>query len=606
MTKGKALHTIDELIHQLRRASFDENIENESSVLGNSFRDSRGELLEMDFVPTSGINPFAGRSEKNVIQADGSTTSALYAAPVPCTGSTATAMKIIPQDLAAARPEIRWNYSPIVSAKTITDVISDGYFSTICVYFEANFKGIDINTSPDKKSALNKVLSVPGLSGVTCDNCFAYVGAQLQVALLCTTGGINECHFGLSAGGGALLNLDLNIVNPSLNYDSGYLPLYNTSTYSTLYSNPAAFFKIKAKPTFYVRLDGQISAKGKASLKANLNATAGVQVVASSPRSIGVIGAGFSGHISMSKPTFASTLQLSDASLSVYLTPLVSWQFEVGQFISVLGKESGFSTTLEVGTAFTANYNFIQKSSTKNGPGKMRGRALAYTSTSCASNHDITVVASLEDINEKFLLHGSGKSNDLLSGSISTGDQLAYSSSPGETCLSAPPPPPTFTPTTRPSGADANPQVMSALRSGKINNGVLMLVILLPFVFLLLLFICLRNWCKKHGENSLPKCLPLDCRQRASDCFVSRRRESQRVIIENRNQDEDAVRQQQQQMQDAYNLQEAYERESSLNSVHLSDIVPSPLIGGIGANSVGLSKLPLHAHPKRISVEATL
>lgn len=353
------MHVVEELINQLKAA--DNDVEREPFILGDSFRHDNGELLAMDFTdtvePLQSQNPYKGYRE-NKVHVDG-VTSALFSSPGPCTGANAAPLAVIPQNLALGLPEIKWNYAPAFSTSTIPKILDASFFSSVCVYIQANLNGVDVNAQQVAGKlgtiiAKRKSLPLPNVSGITCDDCFAYVGASLQLAMTCSVGVINECHFGMQAGGGVAANMNLKIINPSLMADTGFLMLYNASSYSTLYKNPAMLLSIKAKPTLYLRLAGNLVASGQASLTANINTTAALTIVASSPSSIGSIDAGFAGHVSLTKPVFDSSLQIADSSLQVYITPLVVWQIELGKLVSVLGKQTGFALKFEVGTAFTA------------------------------------------------------------------------------------------------------------------------------------------------------------------------------------------------------------------------------------------------------------
>jgi len=487
---ASALRTVEQLLHGLHSAS---GIE--FAGLGSEFRDSEGELLSAEFT-TSNPNPYSGTRE-TIIQADGSQSSALFAAPAPCTGGSS--LTTIPQNLATGMPALMWNYSPSLSISTSTlQQLKASYFNSICIYFEADLAGLNINTNTallNKYSAALKTLKVPTLTGFTCHNCFAYVGASLKVALTCTVGGaLNTCHFALAGGGGAQLNLDLRLENPTLSGDTGDVLLWNATSYATLYSNPAAFLKIKARPFLFTRLNGHLAATGTASLTASFNSSCGVQIVASSPVSIGNADAGLSGHLSMKRPTFTSTLQVVDATLEASFTPLVMWDFEVGEVVSILGKNTGFTSSITAGTAISARYNYIERAPTGQ-------RELLTSASSCSSNHRVTVSASLQGINEKLILQGSATTLNLLSAYLNTGDQLAMAALPGNTCISGPSP--STTPT--PGPQDASQALGLSNLNGterQLSTGTIAIVVLLPLLFLVFAVVLLRNWCKKKGADS--------------------------------------------------------------------------------------------------------
>jgi len=461
--------------------------------------------------------------------------------------------------------------------------------------------GLNINTNTallNKYSAALKSLKVPTLTGFTCHNCFAYVGASLKVALTCTVGGaLNTCHFALAGGGGAQLNLDLRLENPTLSGDTGDVLLWNATSYATLYSNPAAFLKIKARPFLFTRLNGHLAATGTASLTASFNSSVGVQIVASSPVSIGNADAGLSGHLSMKRPTWASTLQVVDATLEASFTPLVMWDFEVGEVVSILGKNTGFTSSITAGTAISARYNYIERAPTGQ-------RELLISSSSCSSNHRVTVSASLQGINEKLILQGSATTLNLLSAYLNTGDQLAFAALPGNTCISGPSP--STTPT--PGPQDASQALGLSNLNGterQLSTGAIAIVVLLPLLFLVFAVVLLRNWCKKKGADSLPSCLPLHCRQRASDCFVSRRRDSQAQINQRRLEAEERDATTRQAALDDMTIANAYERSrgTSVASMHMSDIVPNPINSSTAGAPAGVNLgLPLPVSPRRISV----
>jgi hypothetical protein len=125
-------------------------------------------------------------------------------------------------------------------------------------------------------------------------------------------------------------------------------------------------------------------------------------------------------------------------------------------------------------------------------------------------------------------------------------------------------------------------------------------------VIFLFLVIWLRNYCKRKKEDSLPACIPLHHRQWITDCFVSRRRESQAQVDSQREAERVGQRQQQ---AASYNLgyNETYERGTTVSSVHLSDLVPSPHNILAEDRASGINKgLPLPVDPRRLRPEQSL
>lgn len=94
-------------------------------------------------------------------------------------------------------------------------------------------------------------------SGVTCSQCFAYIGMDFAFSMSCTTSG---CTFGFSTGGGIELSAILALSNPSFSestppaniiappQDPANIPL---SSYTTLFSSDGFF--ISYVPAMQVR-----------------------------------------------------------------------------------------------------------------------------------------------------------------------------------------------------------------------------------------------------------------------------------------------------------------------------------------------------------------
>jgi len=567
METGSALHTVESLLHTLHQGSGEA-----FSGLSRDFRDEHGELLSFEFVD--------GRTPRRGVHIN-----ALFSNPQPCVGGST--MKQVPGNLATGLPSIAWNYAPSV----VTGNLNPSYFEKICIYLELEARGLDINIA-------RKLLELPTVSGVTCAECFAYVGASIKIALTCTSGNVKVCDFVFASSGGLQLNIDLKVQNPALSGDTGQLLLFNSSEFVTLYNNPAIFLNVRARPYLYIRLNGELAASGTASLEAKFNSSSGFAVLASSPLSIGTVDAGVGGHLSMSKPQWTSTLQLSEAYLEVSITPLVMWQFEIGKMVTALGKTTGFTTSLEVGTALTTSFNFVEK--IPNFPGDEIDRELLQSNANCVSNHKVTVTASLESVTEKTLIQGSGSTLELISGPLDTGDQLVYATlPPGDTCLSGPlrTPTQTMSPTPQPTG-DVVSLGLKQIGKGKLSPQAIAVIILLPLALIMLVAVILRNWCKKHKENSLPSWVPIRCRRGVSDCFVARRRDSQAALDQQRANEE--------QVSVDFNLSQTYDRPTSVNIMHLSDIVPSPCDPGVSSLTTqsGSNKgLPLPVNPHRLRTD---
>ena len=217
----------------------------------------------------------------------------------------------------------------------------------------------------------------------------------------------------------------------------------------------------------------------------------------------------------------------------------------------------------------------------------------------------LTATASVQTIQTKALLACAPTSSSpspgcvftpILSQPISSGDIAAYQSLPGDNCISGPQWP-TFQPsqTPTPSGpANVVSNFGSQLSSGHLSPSLLALCVLAPLVLLVFIFICMRNLCKKHQENALPRCIPLHWRIFLSDCFVSLRWGEQ-VHLENRRREaEERERQRAESAVNKFSIGKAYSRPNSevqQTANTSADAIPNPIAGG-RQTAVHLSKAP--------------
>ena len=91
-----------------------------------------------------------------------------------------------------------------------------------CVYIYGNYDRVNMNYNSNTGEAQNKDVSLGGLTGATCSDCYAYVGANMGFMIYCTT---TYCTIDFEAGGGAKANVDLAINDPIFTSQSSSTPL---------------------------------------------------------------------------------------------------------------------------------------------------------------------------------------------------------------------------------------------------------------------------------------------------------------------------------------------------------------------------------------------
>jgi len=188
---------------------------------------------------------------------------------------------------------------------------------------EGNLGQINMNYNPStmKASSSNQAIT----TGVTCSNCYAYVGVNMQFSMSCTT---SACQIGFSTGGGLALSASLALSNPSFSASQPAnivappqgAPNIANSAYTQLFSD--AGFYIAYLPALQITAAGTGSATGSSNLGAVFQTTANLEM--------GIVNnafvEGFSSNIAMQPPSITGTgLQSSALTLTLTVNATIYW-----------------------------------------------------------------------------------------------------------------------------------------------------------------------------------------------------------------------------------------------------------------------------------------
>lgn len=290
---------------------------------------------------------------------------------------------------------------------------------TLCLVISGDLGAVQINTE-DGISASDPSIPIGDVNDVTCENCFAYVGAQMSIGFVCNvkitgsaTDGVtteDACTIEFTTSGATKFNMDFNINAPSFSLPKPEVQsvlVAPPSTPVSLMQDPSTGIYITASPAINYEFYGEVQGTGSMDITTAFSTNAGFDMTAS------IDGFTTSGDLEafagakLYSPAVTSNMKFTNPmQMNLNIIPTVTWTIGIGcgsgipGFLAVecvtaddilnKGDETGIGMNMVIVTPFTAAYSWNQVD------GASAGASSVATSTLLLSTQaSLTTVAVL-------------------------------------------------------------------------------------------------------------------------------------------------------------------------------------------------------------------
>ena len=205
------------------------------------------------------------------------------------------------------------------------------------MWFDVDAGTQAMNYDVEKKAAVNPKIQWEGLTGVECDDCWAYTGAKMQMYLDCTVGLTSQtCKFITSVGGGIGFNFDFEVKDPKFEKSStlsivpepkGAPDNIGDDDYKIAVQDLSTGLFVSTALQLGMTVDAKASLTGTAYMKAGFETEANFLASADSSADP-MVDAAFDAKVTLNPPEYKQDLKLTDKdeiSLKVSIDPTVVW-----------------------------------------------------------------------------------------------------------------------------------------------------------------------------------------------------------------------------------------------------------------------------------------
>lgn len=375
--KGDALQFADMFIRKVSGKH--------ASVLGKEFRDSDGNLRKF---------------QVNVEHEHLAGTAPVIPNACPTNPAATDSWEYGAGSFDADGGTVQWSYAV---PNTYTDTFDSASISAnLCLVINGNLGAVNINTVDGQSATVASIPvgDAPVSNFVSCENCYAYVGAQVSIGFVCdlsitaSVDGVSAtdaCTIKFSTSGATEFNMDFSIQSPDFTTSepaqaSVLVPA--PSTPIALMQDDASGIYITASPALNYEFYGQMTGTGSLDITAAFNTKAGFTVQASIVQTDGDASLTAFEGVELYSPAVKSNMKFTNPmALNLNIIPTITWAIGIGcgsgipgfsspVCASVDGDTSGVGMNMVVVTPFTAAYSWTQDDGTS-GPVATSGLVLS-------------------------------------------------------------------------------------------------------------------------------------------------------------------------------------------------------------------------------------